>query len=144
MSNLATEVRRKYPIWDADAKKFKNHYCNEELINVLNLIQTLDLELHASEGEQVRIPEIRVARVITKMRNPPTPVMTWTLRVLRIYYHKPLLKAVKEGKVSARYALSDLANRVGDRRFEDLLEEACRGNVSNAEFRRQSVKLNKG
>jgi hypothetical protein len=144
MSAEIQKGRDKFPIWNSYTRKFINHYKQEELTNVLNLIDITHNQLVERAGDPfVRVPELKIARIITKLRNPPQPVLTWMLRVIRIYYYKPLLEAVRDSTISARYALSDLANRVGDRRFTALIEKACEGNLTNAEFRRQSVKLNK-
>ena len=139
MSALSTTVLPKFPIWDANEKKLKNHYQTEELINVLNLIDDTHWKIVAAKGEEeVTIDAINIGRVISKMRTPPGPVMQWVHRVLRIYYCPELCTAVKNKTVSSRYALSDLANRVGDLRYRDLLNQACAGTITNAEFRKQS------
>jgi len=133
-----------YPVWDKAEQKFKNHYRTEELLNVLDLMFHTQLDLVASAGtEDVRIPVIQIARAITKMHTPPSPVITWCHRVIRIFYHEPLVDALKCGRVSARFALSDIANRLHEPRYQSIIEQACDGKITNAEFRKQ-IKLIRG
>jgi hypothetical protein len=141
---VSHQVNPLYPKWDNASKKFTNHYKQEELLNVLDLIHQPQMQMEERSGsDDVRVPALKLARVITKMHTPPGPVMTWMHRVLRIYYHPPLAEGLRGNKLSARFALSDVANRLHDSRYSNIVAQACKGEITNAEFRRQ-IKLIRG
>ena len=126
------------PIWDSKRKKLVNHYKTEEVLNVVSLIDSMVGKLSSIRGEEYKIAPLTLARLITKLNKPPLAVVTWATRLIRVYYNEDALYSLISGSVEASYMLGQIANKMNDGFFDNLVKEAWKGNLTPSEFTKQA------
>ena len=129
----------KFPIWNPLTQTLQNHYKTEEIRNCIKIVA----DIYSAEIKEMHLSSLvkKIAREMTKMRNPPRPVCTWIRRIISIYKCPPLCNALFNGVVSGRYAMSELANRTQDPRFKNALSAACKGLLTTNEFKMFSKQI---
>ena len=98
------------PYWDFTQSKFIGLYERKKTLNVLKLMDMYPGKIYPKT----------LASSMTKLLEPPQPVITYCRRVIAIHKHPDLRKALEDDVISGREALSEIAPYTNNRRYAEL------------------------